>query len=84
MKCFNTLSLSSLPPSTCISPSLPISHNQSEHVWRTEDIISLIEEQGDSIALIWLPGIVKVNELLRSCDSHVTAFRCALCYWPLV
>jgi hypothetical protein len=73
------------PLSLSLSLSLFLSPPyQGEHTWRTEDIISLIEEQGDSIALVWLPGIVKVNKLLRSCDSHVTSFRCALCYWPLV
>ena len=30
---------------------------QGEHIWRTEDIINIIEEQGDSIALVWLPGM---------------------------
>ena len=29
---------------------------QGEHVWRTEDVVKLIEEQGDDIALVWLPG----------------------------
>ena len=46
------------------------SQGTGEHVWRTDDIISLIEEQGDSIALVWLPGIIEVNKLLKSCDSH--------------
>ncbi len=29
---------------------------QGEHFWRTDDVVKLIEEQGDSIALVWLPG----------------------------
>ncbi len=29
---------------------------QGEHFWRTEDVVQLIEEQGDSVALVWLPG----------------------------
>ncbi len=29
---------------------------QGEHFWRTEDVVQLIEEQGDSVSLVWLPG----------------------------
>ena len=30
---------------------------QGELIWRNEDVISIIEEHGDSIALIWLAGV---------------------------
>ena len=29
---------------------------QGEHVWQTEDVVKAIEENGESIALVWLSG----------------------------
>ncbi|XP_019851114.1 PREDICTED: uncharacterized protein LOC100642011 [Amphimedon queenslandica] len=34
-----------------------IKPREGESIWRNEDILNVIEEHGESIALIWLPGI---------------------------
>ncbi len=39
-----------------LPPPVTNSYPQGEHFWRTEDVVKLIEEQGDSVALVWLPG----------------------------
>lgn len=36
---------------------LMVSPREGEYIWRTEDILKVIEEEGDTIALIWLPGV---------------------------
>lgn len=41
-------------PDTTIVTVTP---REGETVWRTEDIVRTIEEQGDSIALVWLAGV---------------------------
>ena len=67
-------------PDTTIVTVTP---REGETVWRTEDIVRTIEDQGDSIALVWLSGLgeLRAHVLLFYVDYY---YRGALWHWTLV
>ena len=40
-------------------------------IWHTEDVLKVIEDQGDIIAFIWLPGIVLSTDVIAVIFSDI-------------
>ncbi|XP_064394416.1 kynureninase-like isoform X2 [Halichondria panicea] len=53
---------------------------EGEHFWRTEDVVQLIEEQGDSVALVWLPGVHYLTGYVFDMEAITKAAHSKGCY----
>ena len=54
--------------------------SQTETVWRDEDIVDLIEEMGDTIALVFLSGVWCLLCVIYCFVNIAVWRRCALCH----